>query len=158
MHVIGVDISKDSFNYCIIDETFNKKDEGKFNIVRDDLEKFVNIVSNFKEAVVIVESTGIYHVNFVSFLKEKGINIKIVNPKVVKRYIDFYFANNPSKTDKKDAFAISIFGIKNKDIIDKLHSNIPSSIKMIAREIEYLTHQKASIKTKIKAHLSISLN
>ena len=153
--VCGVDISKNSFNFCIIDNELNKIKEGKFNLVRDDLNKFIEIVNEFNDIIVIVESTGIYHINFVSFLLENGIDVKIINPKTIKRFIDYYFANNSSKTDKKDAFSISLFGIKNPEIIDKANSSIPSSIKMIAREIESLSHQKASIKTKIKAHLNI---
>jgi transposase len=153
--VCGVDISKKSFNYCIVDKNMKKIKEGKFNLVKDDLIKFVEIISKFKNIVVVVESTGIYHINFVSFLLDKGINVKIINPKTIKRFIDYYFSNNPSKTDKKDAFAISIFGIKNPEIINNAKASIPNTIKTIAREIEFLSHQKASIKTKIKAHLSI---
>jgi transposase len=153
--VCGVDISKKSFNYCIVDKNMKKIKEGKFNLVKDDLIKFVEVISKFKNIVVVVESTGIYHINFVSFLLDKGINVKIINPKTIKRFIDYYFSNNPSKTDKKDAFAISIFGIKNPEIINNAKASIPNTIKTIAREIEFLSHQKASIKTKIKAHLSI---
>ena len=86
---------------------------------------------------------------------ENGINVKIINPKTIKRFIDYYFANNSSKTDKKDAFAIALFGIKNPEIVNNANSSIPSSLKMIAREIESLSHQKSSVKTKIKAHLNI---
>ena len=153
--VCGVDISKNSFNYCIIDNNLNKLKEGKFNLLKDDLIKFIQIVNEFNDIVVIVESTGIYHINFVSFLLENGINVKIINPKTIKRFIDYYFANNSSKTDKKDAFAIALFGIKNPEIVNSANSSIPSSLKMIAREIESLSHQKASVKTKIKAHLNI---
>jgi len=153
--VCGVDISKNSFNYCIIDNNLNKLKEGKFNLLKNDLIKFIQIVNEFNDITVIVESTGIYHINFVSFLLENGINVKIINPKTIKRFIDYYFANNSSKTDKKDAFAIALFGIKNPEIVNSANSSIPSSLKMIAREIESLSHQKSSVKTKIKAHLNI---
>ena len=56
---------------------------------------------------------------------------------------------------KKDAFAIALFGIKNPEVINNTNSSIPTSLKMIAREIESLSHQKAVIKTKIKSHLNI---
>lgn len=153
--VCGVDISKKSFNFCIVDNNLNKLKEGKFNLLRDDLNKFIQIVNGFNNIVVIVESTGIYHINFVSFLLGNGIKIKIINPKIIKRFIDYYFANNSSKTDKKDAYSIAVFGIKNPEIVNKSNSSIPNTIKMIARELESLSHQKASIKTKIKAHLTI---
>ena len=153
--VCGVDISKKSFNFCIVDNNLNKLKESKFNLVREDLIKFIQIINEFEDIVVIVESTGIYHINFVSFLLENGIKVKIINPKTIKRFIDYYFANNSSKTDKKDAYSIAIFGIKNLEIINNTNSSIPNSIKIIARELESLSHQKASIKTKIKAHLNI---
>ena len=153
--VCGVDISKNSFNFCFIDNNLNKIKEGKFSLVRDDLNKFIQIVNEFDDITVIVESTGIYHINFVSFLIENNINVKIINPKVIKRFIDYYYSTNPSKNDKKDAFAIALFGIKNPEIINNTNTSIPTSLKMIAREIESLSHQKAVIKTKIKSHLNI---
>jgi len=153
--VCGVDISKKSFNFCIVDNNFNKLKEGKFNLVKDELNKFIQIVNKFDDIVVIVESTGIYHINFVSFLLKNSIKVKIINPKTIKRFIDYYFANNSSKTDKKDAYSIALFSVKNPEIINNANSSLPNSIKIIARELESLSHQKASIKTKIKAHLNI---
>jgi len=153
--VCGADISKNKFNYCIIDNDLKKVKENQLNLTKDDLDKFVNIIKSFKDIVVIVESTGIYHINFVSYLLKNNVNVKIINPKTIKKFIDYYFSNNSSKTDKKDAFAIAVFGIKNPEIINKANSSIPNTIKVIARELEYLSHQKSAIKTKIKSHLNI---
>jgi len=153
--VCGADISKSKFNYCIIDNDLKKVKENQLKLTKNDLDEFVNIVKSFKDIVVIVESTGIYHINFVSYLLKNNINVKIINPKTIKRFIDYYFSNNSSKTDKKDAFAIAVFGVKNPEIINKANSSIPNTIKVIARELEYLSHQKSAIKTKIKSHLNI---
>ena len=75
--VCGVDISKSKFNYCIIDNDLKKVKENQLKLIKDDLDEFVNIVKSFKDIVVIVESTGIYHINFVSYLLKNNINVKI---------------------------------------------------------------------------------
>ena len=101
--VCSVNISIKSFNFCIVDNNLNKLKESKFNLIRKDLNKFIRIVNEFDNIVVIVESTVIYHINFASFLLGNDIEVKIINPKTIKRFIDFYyFVNNSSKNDKKD--------------------------------------------------------
>jgi len=59
--ICGVDIYKKFFNFCIIDNNLNKLKESKFNLVRDDLDKFIQIVNE---------------------------NVKIINPKTIKRFAD----------------------------------------------------------------------
>ena len=98
--VCGVDISKNSFNFCFIDNNLNKIKEGKFSLVRDDLNKFIQIVNEFDDITVIVESTGIYHINFVSFLIENNINVTANFGKLMEQKV-LHLLNITNKTVNK---------------------------------------------------------
>ena len=104
-HILSFDIAKGKSVYCFIDENKNiiidatliehKKNEF------DDLFKFV---SKYKNLVVIMESTSIYHLPVENYFRSKSIDTRVMNPKLVKQYRDTL---NKSKTDKLDCFKIA---------------------------------------------------
>ena len=104
-HILSFDIAKGKSVYCFIDENKNiiidatliehKKNEF------DDLFKFV---SKYKNLVVIMESTSIYHLPVENYFRSKSIDTIVMNPKLVKQYRDTL---NKSKTDKLDCFKIA---------------------------------------------------
>jgi transposase len=67
-----------------------------------------------KEIVVGYESTGVYHVPFVQFWKDKAVHLVQVNTMHVKRMKDIT-DNSPAKTDKKDPRVIA-------DLIEMRHA------------------------------------
>jgi len=134
--VYRIDFSKKSFNFCIVDNNLNKL-------------KFIKLLMNLMILLSLLNPlVFIISILFLFFWK-MILKLKLLI------LIDYYFANNFYKTDKKDAYSIAIFGVKNPEIIDSANSSIKSSFKIIARKIVSLFHQKAYIKTKIKDHLNI---
>ena len=53
------------------------------------------------EGLYVMEATGIYHLQLAYFLFEQGAQVVVVNPVVIKRYIQMHLGKG--KSDKKDA-------------------------------------------------------
>ena len=100
----GIDISKDVFD--IVDST-----DGHY--------QFDNNLSGFKKFIktvdlgscCIMEATGVYHTQLANFLYERGIFTSVVNPLVIKRFIQMNLRR--IKTDKADAEMICKYGQLN---------------------------------------------
>lgn len=102
--IFGIDISKDVFDsYDALAGHFQLK----------------NTMTGFKQfhkglpknALVVMEATGYYHTPLAQFLSKKGIQVSVVNPLSVKRFIQMKLAK--VKTDKSDAKAIFEYGMFN---------------------------------------------
>jgi len=99
--ILGIDISKDSFD--VYDDL---KGHRQFS---NDLKGFNSFYKSLKENTwVIMEATGSYHHRLVLYLFENGIVVSVVNPLVVKRFIQMKL--NRVKTDKSDAQMICRYG------------------------------------------------
>jgi len=95
---VGIDISNDTFD------------------VLNDIsghEKFSNIIEGFKsfyktlnsDSCCVMEATGCYHQKLAMFLYEKGVSVAVINPLVIKRFIQMKLQH--TKTDKSDAMMIA---------------------------------------------------
>ena len=153
MHYIGIDMSKNSFNFCVIDETEKIIKQGSFSVSKDDFSNFLNLISSFDNPIVVVESSSRYHLPLVYFLVSNNVPVYIVNPKAVSNFIKFKSPNNPSKSDSKDAFFISLFA---KYESKNLKPYSPSdSLKLIARKIDSISKDIAKTKTQINQHIDV---
>ena len=102
---IGIDISKDVFD--IYDPI-----QGHF--------QYANNVKGFRfflktlgeDHWCVMEATGCYHQQLALFLYDKSIRVTIMNPLVIKRFIQMKL--NQVKTDKSDAKMICHYGQEQK--------------------------------------------
>lgn len=99
--IVGIDISKDVFD-------IHDSESGHL--------QFSNNVSGFKAFAkrlskshwCVMEATGCYHYQLASFLFKKNIKVSVMNPLVIKRFIQMKL--NQIKTDKSDAKMICLYG------------------------------------------------
>lgn len=105
----GIDCSKDFLDVGTIKN--NKSTSiGKFS---NDPAGFKKLYQAVKESnLVVMEATGPYYMNVAFYLKEKGVNVSVVNPLVIKRYCQMKLIR--TKTDKKDAIMIASYGESEK--------------------------------------------
>lgn len=108
---VGIDVSKGKSTICAMkpygEIVFPPKD---YKHTKTDLDALHKKVSRFKEDIhFVMEATGTYHLPVASYLKERGYEVIIVNPLVMKRY-RCQGIRNP-KTDRIDALIIAQFGI-----------------------------------------------
>lgn len=147
MFFVGIDMSKDSFNFCIINQEEKVVNKGSFSVSKDGFNSLLKIVSSLDNPVVLIESSSRYHIPLSSFLVSHNIPVYIANPKTVFNFIRFKSPNNPSKSDTKDAFLIALFAkYESKNI--KPYS-ISDYLKLIARKIESISQEIAKTKTQI---------
>jgi len=152
---LGIDVSKDSFDACLIDSDqtviFNEKypmDSEGFENLYESLKDY-----QFDEILSIMESTSIYHVNLYFFLVEKKIPVAIINPILINNFSKS-FSLRKSKTDKKDANMIAVFALYNQSKINTSVA-VPVSVRTMLRARDNLSKDVAKLKTEIKSHLHI---
>lgn len=93
----GIDISKDRF-----DVYSDKTGYNSYSNTKDGFKAFLKVLNRTSHCVM--EATGCYHHKLAMFLYEKGIIVSVVNPLVIKRFIQMKLRR--LKTDKSDAFMI----------------------------------------------------
>jgi transposase len=100
---IGVDISKDTFDVwnAVFGHHCLENNKSGF---RD----FLKLIG--KQSWCVMESTGSYHHQLALFLYNKGIAVSVVNPLVIKRFIQMKLQH--SKTDKSDAKMIALYAME----------------------------------------------
>lgn len=103
--VIGIDISKDTFNAAIFQNEVLKK-EGKYKNTEKGIEQFLSKIG--EESSLIIEATGTYSLRLSHEAHKQGHRVCIINPKQSS-----YFSKmmkNITKTDKKDARLLGLYG------------------------------------------------
>ena len=104
-HILSFDVAKGKSVYCFIDEKKNViRDATLIEHKKDEFDELFNFISKYKNIVVIMESTSVYHLPVENYFRSKTIETIVMNPKLVKQYRDTL---NKSKTDKLDCFKIA---------------------------------------------------
>lgn len=101
--IVGIDISKNSFE--VYDNQLGHR-------------QFDNTSSGFKcfqselpeDVWIVMEATGSYHYQLACYLYQEGVNVSVLNPLVIKRYIQMKLRK--VKTDKSDAKMIAQYGVE----------------------------------------------
>lgn len=108
---VGIDISKGKSMICML------KPYGEFirkpfeiNHTEKDLLELSKIIKGLDDEVrVIMEATGNYHLPVLSFLKDQGHFVSVINPLVMKKYVSTVLRKG--KTDKLDSIKIANYGL-----------------------------------------------
>jgi len=152
-HYVGVDISKKNFHFCVLNENGETIQSGNHPMSSEGFSQFLKLLNSLTQPVVVMESSGRYHIPLYNFLLSKNIDVYIINPKVVHRFFKFISANNPSKTDKKDAKTIALFALSNPQFLKQFP--VTPSLRNLARLIQKLKQELSVCKTQIKYALSV---
>lgn len=104
--VIGIDISKQTFDVSFREET--KVVHKVYSNNEKGFKAFKLRMGHLKETRIVMEASGPYYVNLASYLHAHNIDVSVVNPLKIKRFgqMKFYRA----KTDKKDSSMIMEYG------------------------------------------------
>ena len=151
-YFLGIDISKDSFDFSFTDESEKVLYKDHYQMDMTDFTRLSDYLAPFSnnEILIVMEATGIYHLNLLSYLLEQGLNVSVVNPMFIHAFTKS-LSIRKTKTDAKDAHTISIFAKRNYMTL-RLASDVDlETIKPIVREREKLTNQISAIKTDIKS-------
>ncbi len=151
---IGIDVSKDSFNFSVIDEKLAEIQAAALPMNSDGFQNFKKILVNFPNSIVAMESTGSYHTNLLSFLLSFKKEICLVNPVLIKQFSKTITLRK-TKTDEIDANIIAKFILKNFEHISYFSLSNFDEIKTLARIREDISKNIAVSKTRLKQHLNL---
>lgn len=147
--VIGIDISKQTFDVSFREET------RVVHKVYDNNEKgfkaFKLQMGQLKETRVVMEASGPYYVNLASYLYSHGINVSVVNPLKIKRFSQMKFYR--AKTDKKDSSMIMEYGETEFGslAIWKPEDKGVQKLKQMRTAVELLRKQLSQSKNQLEA-------
>ena len=108
---VGIDVSKEKSMVCILQA-------GKGNITRPfeikhtegDLSALAEKLRQLNDEVkIILEATGVYHLPVLTYLKDAGFFVAVVNPLEMKHYRSIGLRR--AKTDRLDSRAIADYGV-----------------------------------------------
>ncbi|WP_234407919.1 IS110 family RNA-guided transposase [Anaerosinus massiliensis] len=145
---MGIDVSKGKSTVCIL-KPYGEIIQRPFEIMHtvEELTSLVKTIKNFNEETrVVLEATGYYHLPVLAFMKENGIFVSVVNPLVMKKYINVSLRK--AKTDKIDAGKIANFGIDHWfDLTNyRPDEKIYDELKILGRQ--YIQFMGMYVKTK----------
>lgn len=147
---IGIDISKASFDVTILQEE-KKIFQGKYANDTKGFDLFEQKIRDFKaeNLVLIMEASGAYYYKLAYFLYEKGYQVSVVNPLVIRRFCQMRMVR--SKTDKKDAEMIARYGKTEKPVLWKPAKDLIIKLKQKNTVLEQLLKQSTSLSNQIEA-------
>ncbi|WP_331671865.1 IS110 family transposase [Enterocloster bolteae] len=136
---VGIDVSKEKSTICIL-KPYGEIIGRPFEVchVARELSELATMLLRLDDGVrVIMETTGIYHLPVLSYLKEKGFFVAVINPFEMKEYrcqgLRFV------KTDKQDAITISNYGIDHwyrlKDY--EAEESVYAELKLLGRQYRH---------------------
>ena len=112
---VGIDVSKGKSMVCIM-KPYGEVVAGPMEISHLDteLKMLVKLIKNVNDEVrIVMEATGIYHLPILTFMKEQGLFVSVINPYKMKQFRNQGLRR--VKTDKADSVAIAQYGLTNWD-------------------------------------------
>lgn len=138
----GIDISKDSFD-----------------VYNDDFghQQFSNNLNGFKRFFTqldcnshcVMEATGSYHYQLSLFLYEQGLRVSVVNPLVIKRFIQMKLRR--LKTDKSDSLMIYRYACEQELSLWSPDPKYVLEGKELLSLVQLYLKQSTSLKNKLHA-------
>lgn len=141
-HYLGIDISKLTFD--VMDH--NNKHQTYSNDKKGFL-KFKKTIP--KDSLCIMEYTGIYYLELAKYLFRNNVDLSVVNPLRIKRFIQMQMQRN--KTDKADAGMIKLYGEQQKTTLWEPESKLIEQSKDIYQTMEQYIEFNAGLKNKLDA-------
>jgi transposase len=152
---IGVDVSKEKFDACGIDEQGGKIFSLVCSMDREGFEKLVLKLPMDKSSFLLgMESTASYHLPLFSYLTAQGYQVVIINPLLISNFPKRSLRK--TKTDKKDALTIAQFLYREKETFaPQTTDHLATELKDLARRREKLVDHVTSLKGNMKRLLSV---
>jgi transposase len=141
---LGVDISKAKFDVALLLE--GKKYRSK--VFSNDPAGFKallewigsNVAGGQGTVHVCMEATGVYHESLASFLHDQGIGVSVVNPMLVRRFIESEGVR--SKTDSADAKALARYADRTQPELWQAPSPAVRKLQALVARLQTLNEMR----------------
>jgi len=152
---VGIDVAKDKFDACGIDEGGEKVFSLTSAMDRKGFEKLTAHLKGNHSLLLGLESTACYHIALFSYLTAQGYRVVIINPLLISNFVKLQLRK--TKTDRKDALTIAQFLMLRKEALENhTFSADLMELRDLARRRERLTDQVTKLKGNIKRILSVT--
>ena len=149
---IGIDISKDVFDYCFLTSDNEVIERGKSQNTKEEILDFCKKVKSYKqyETWICMEHTGHYGYLLSSIFTEKDLRFSMLNPLNLKRSLGLIRGKN----DSIDAYRIASYALSNKHKLSpfKLPSKELQKIKVLMKTRNRYSKIIVQLKNGIKAN------
>ncbi len=143
--VIGIDVSKDTLAVC-----FALADKLQHLEVSNNKTGFQKLVKQCGfESLYVMEATGIYYLQLAYYLFEQSAQVVVVNPVVIKRYIQMHLGKG--KSDKKDAQWIQRYGEQNQVACWQPEESVIVECRQLEQIAEQLIKQRTMVINSLEA-------
>lgn len=145
---IGIDISKQTFDVCFLEN--NKWHHKVMENNKKGFKQILKLITD--EDWVVMEASGSYYVPLAEFLSSNNTQVCVVNPLVIKRFsqANLYRA----KTDKKDAQTIAEYAQKYELKAWQPESDNTKKLRQLYTRIEMLNKQVHQNRCQLEAFTS----
>jgi transposase len=155
---VGCDISKDTFNVCILevvqDMTSRVKVSHKFKNDTKGFNEFDLWVNRHKKHEVPIsftmEATGVYYENLAWYLYEQENEVYVLLPYKTKHYLKSLGIK--SKNDKIDARGLSLMGAQQNHKPWRPYSKSIYTLRSLTRQHESVTKLKTRLQNQLHAN------
>lgn len=139
---VGIDVSKGKSTVCIL-KPYGEVLVPPYEVAHTtpELNQLVSLIQSLEgEVRIVMEATGAYHLPLVTRFKEAEMFVSVVNPYVMKKYVQSEFRKG--KTDKIDSIRIAKYGIdKWFKLVDfTFPEEVYSQLRLLGRQYaHYIT-------------------
>lgn len=166
---VGIDVSKDSNQVCLIDfqrtKLLNKSFKNNLEGAAEMKTTFISYLSkhNFSNLIIVLESTGIYSIHIANFLSNEAESIcpntliYLINPIISHNFNKSNVGSN--KTDSLDAFSLADFAASGKTInLSPFKANQHFAIQSLARQRKHYVDLLCKEKTRILNYIFLKFS
>ncbi|RDV13557.1 IS110 family transposase [Pontibacter diazotrophicus] len=143
--VVGIDVSKGTLAACHMREGKTQHLETDNNKVG--FKKLVKCCGT--ESLYVMEATGVYYLQLAYYLVEHGARVVVVNPVIIKRYIQMHLGKG--KSDRKDAQWIMRYGQQTEVKQWQPEEQVIVECRQLEQVIEQLIKQKTMVINSLEA-------
>lgn len=155
--VLGVDISKKWFNFCLMNQQFEILEEGEVDNTPDEIFKFIsqllnsNLINSLDEVLLCMEHTGIYIQHLTHCWLQKQGRLTVVDAMKVSEHLAGRFGFE-EKTDKIDARRLAEYAFRYSDKLKlwKTPNHTIVALKRFQRQRERLIIAINSLEVPLK--------
>ncbi|MGB8455393.1 MAG: IS110 family transposase [Anaerocolumna sp.] len=155
---VGIDVGAD-FSWMSIalpNQTFVGK---PFKILHSDLNSLSLAVSKIKEAEelyslesrIFLESTGIYHYPLFCYLRDKALNVSVINPIITKNSTNINIRK--VHNDRFDSRKAALVGLKPDLKVSLMPSDLALDLRNLSREYYDLMDNRSAYVNKLQSEL-----
>ena len=143
--VKGIDISKETFDVSWKEN--GKSKPAVFPNNKKGFEQFFKILNAGDHCVM--EASGPYYIALAMFLHDRGVCVSVANPLSVRRFCQMHLVR--TKTDKKDAAMIAMYGEKMEPEIWKPEATHIMEMRDILTTLEGYEKQATILQNQLEA-------